>query len=1191
MLRLLTLFELIYQFRQMAFGAMCLVFLGLGWILGFNGYVGPNLIANSPYQIIYHLFMMSLGIVFSIMFHAVTGVLRDPQHRFESILYTTSLTKRDYFVSRYSGVLITGIIVLCMTLIGFSIGSTLSDQDNDAITSFNPWALLQTLGIVVIPNVFITSAIIFSVAVISKRSVWTYLSAILLYSLYWLCAIFLNSPMIANAGPASQTELIVAALADPFGISAFFELTQHWTTFQKNNTFVSLSGFLLINRVIWILASIVILFMTFRKCSFRLANQTDSKRKAVLSQKVASTTSNESYVPITTKTIGLRYHLGVFGSKLKMDLNYMIKNLPFLGGMGFWAIIVVTEIYTRINGGGFYGDYKYPTTDLLIWLISDPLPFMGLILIVYYSGMLMWRERKLQFASILEVTPTRNFVTMCSKVVALLSIPILLISVSIIIGVCFQVSLGYSNYEWSQWLSTFYIYGIPLAFYCVFSLMVQVLIKHSYTGMIIAGISLVLLGTSLAATIGIEHPMLIIGAFPEVVHSNMNGYGYTLERFHDYAMYWSSIALLIITLGLCLWPRGESNWGSPKFLTKPYPILVLLVLLPVVISTWHLYQKTNVEKDYISQETSFDNQEAYERKYKRYDDMDRLHRVSMKTTVDLYPSSGNYNIDASYQLKNKHNHPIKELFITDRVWVDDIKVERGTLVERDEHHGTWLFQFEKPILPGEEVSMNYQLRYERKSHDAPRMIAKNGTYLMHQYFEPSLAYRSSREINNPNERKKRGLPERTNETETEDHLSRHRAAIGKIPFETIISTASNQTAIAPGSHVKEWKENDRNYFHYKSPEDIVPSISYASANYAIQKEIHRNISIEQYYHPDHHQNIDAISQYAKATLSYCIDNFGNYPFNHLRIMEIPGHWNFGGQCMPGTISMVEDNLYLVDISDSTNFNLIAKRTIHEVAHQWWGGILAAKNVAGGSLLVEGLAKYTEAVVMEELFGKWPLVQLSESANNSYFTGRSLTTDPEPPIYLSEGENYLCYGKMYTVILAVTELIGAESMNEALAFFVDKHRNDKEFEATSIELLSLIKDVTPLELQPIFDDWFKSKMTYELAINGASYRALSDRRYEITAAVEARRFETLDNGASEETDINEPILMGVFKKRPEDCHDENDIISLIPTTINETNSTFKIIVGEEPTYLGINPYGARTEEKNSDNVKKLVLKRD
>ena len=57
-----------------------------------------------------------------------------------------------------------------------------------------------------------------------------------------------------------------------------------------------------------------------------------------------------------------------------------------------------------------------------------------------------------------------------------------------------------------------------------------------------------------------------------------------------------------------------------------------------------------------------------------------------------------------------------------------------------------------------------------------------------------------------------------------------------IDFETIISTKSDQIAIAPGYLEKEWTENDRRYFHYKMDAPILNFYSFISAEFAIEED-------------------------------------------------------------------------------------------------------------------------------------------------------------------------------------------------------------------------------------------------------------------------------------------------------------------------------------------------------------------
>ena len=408
----------------------------------------------------------------------------------------------------------------------------------------------------------------------------------------------------------------------------------------------------------------------------------------------------------------------------------------------------------------------------------------------------------------------------------------------------------------------------------------------------------------------------------------------------------------------------------------------------------------------------------------------------------------------------------------------------------------------------------------------------------------------------------------------------------KTRFETIVSTDSNQTAISSGSLIKEWTENGRNYYHYKSKDKIMPAVGYFSANYASKKINYKGVSIEQYFDANHNFNIEDIENSIKQTLDYCQDNFGTYAFDHVRIAEVPSHWPFGGFAHPGVISMVEDRMYLADVSKEETFNLVAKRTIHEVAHQYWGHTLSAKPVAGGPLFVEGFAKYTEAVIMEKMYGKRAIYQLSDTARRRYFSGRSFASDIEPPVYKVFSEGYIMYGKAYTVMLALRDLIGEQQVNKVLKTITDRHRDTNKLEATSIEFLEEIYKVTPEEYHTLIDDWFKKVITYDLGIEESSYKVLPNGTYEVTVNVKAKRFETLNSGEIEQIKIDEPIKIGVFTTHPSTVKADGSILYYKSNHINKETTEITFIVDQEPVYIAIDPFGTRSDENYTDNLLNL-----
>ncbi|WAC02468.1 M1 family aminopeptidase [Lacinutrix neustonica] len=292
---------------------------------------------------------------------------------------------------------------------------------------------------------------------------------------------------------------------------------------------------------------------------------------------------------------------------------------------------------------------------------------------------------------------------------------------------------------------------------------------------------------------------------------------------------------------------------------------------------------------------------------------------------------------------------------------------------------------------------------------------------------------------------------------------------------------------------------------------------------------------------------------------------------------------YGGFAHPGVISMVEDKLYLSDVRDTEAFNLVAKRTIHEVAHQWWGHILTPKIVEGGSLFTEGFAKYTEAVVMEKIYGKRAVYQLSQTANRRYFSGRASASLAEPPLYLVDEEGYLAYGKNYTVMLALRDLIGEDKVNQVLKTLVTNHRDDAHLSVHSLEFLNAIYNISPQEHHKLIDDWFKKVITYDLSIEDSVYKALENGTFEVTVKLKAKRFESLYSGEIKQISINEPITIGLFLKHPNAITKADTILYLKPHQINKETMTFKIIVDKLPKYISIDPFGTRSDENFVDNL--------
>lgn len=110
-------------------------------------------------------------------------------------------------------------------------------------------------------------------------------------------------------------------------------------------------------------------------------------------------------------------------------------------------------------------------------------------------------------------------------------IPLLFVTLEIVIAMIFQVLLDYPTFSLSTYLSLYYFHGAPLAFYIMVALFIQSLSPGKYLGMAITGLIVVAFATPLSGTLGIEHPLLRIGAMPTVTFSDMSGLSNNASAF------------------------------------------------------------------------------------------------------------------------------------------------------------------------------------------------------------------------------------------------------------------------------------------------------------------------------------------------------------------------------------------------------------------------------------------------------------------------------------------------------------------------------------------------------------------------------------------------------------------------------------------------------------------------------------
>ena len=1178
MFKKLLQFELKLHIKQTSFIVLFILFITYGFLAITQSfkYLEFSSMYNDAFNLSFLSGIISIASTFGIVFFCINAVLRDKLFNAEGLIFSTGIKKTNFYLSRFFGVFTITLFLNTVAILGVFIGTCINDLDPETLHHFNFMHYFRPWLILILPNIFITTAIIFSVTILTKKSIVTYITALVIIAVNWICGFYINSPLFGGSSLASKEILDIASLIDPIGLAAFFEQSQFLSPVEKNEMVLSISNNLLWNRVIWFISSLLLLIITYRRFSFRAIQKKVKKEVVIVKNK-----SNKSIYKPTSITINtFKFKMINLKSVINLDIKMILSGTPFKLIMVLWCIILFLLFNYSISSKEVYGS-RYPTTDLFIGQAIEVLPILGLFLIVFYSSELIWKSRQDRFFEIIEATPSRNSMFYASKIIAITIIPFVLILLTIVVSLLFQITNNYFDFQLHHYFSIFYYAGVQILLYAIFSLFIQSIVPNKYLGMIISAIILLLFSIS-RSIFGLEHPLFLFNKLPSMArsYSDFVGYGQYVSKFNTLALYWLTFSGILILFSIKFWKRGTTIGFKRIFkinLNKKEKLqLISLVFVFLTIGSY-AYYNLNIVNEYVTSNERLDFNEQYERKYKKYDDLAVPQLVSFKTKIDIYPSLEKYNVQSNTIIANKTKKPMKSIFVTAPQPLKSISIEGSKQVFYDAVLGTYLFELNTPLFPEESLKMTYNMEKQVKGFETNKTINSNGTYIQNQNFNPILGYVNNYEIEYNYERIQRGLPKRDSIIVDDSYLQLDsKFNFENVKFETIISTSKDQKAISSGRLIKQWQKKDRNYYHYKSSDTINSMIAYFSARYTMKKEIYKGIKLELYHHPNHTQNVDEMIRVAKRTIDYCSDNFGKYPHDYLRIVETSNHDSSNGKAMPGVIT-INEKVFKRSVENSDSFNVVARVLIHEISHQWWGFLLTPKRVEGYMVLSESLAKYTESVVLENMYGKAMANKLSASTIRKYFSGRSYASEIEPSLNLSNHQAYLGYSKGAIIMSAISELIGEKKLNKVLKKLVNDYKNKPV--VTTIDLIEELYKVTPKEHHKLLNDWMKHVVTYNLKITNAVYKKMLDGKFELTITVNSKRFETNHLGKEIEININEPITIGIFNKHPLTIKGN---MYLKPHQINKKEMKIKIITDFEPIHVVIDPNNNRLDKNLEDN---------
>ena len=1187
-------FEIQYRAKQVStylFFVVVFLFSLIAFDFVFEGQPLGLIKDNAPY-VIAKLMAIITGI-FMIITSMVMGVpiIRDFDHHIESLLFVNPITKSDYCLGRFLGSFVILLFIFSGLLAGLIVGTFMPWRDAENLLPFNFWHYLKPFLTLVLPTLFVGGSLFFVSGALSRKMIVVYTQGL----------VFFMASILSHA----IDNHFVASVLEPLSFTAIDEMVEFWSPAEQNTQSIPLEGALLYNRVLWILIGIFTLIKGYNLFSFNIIKEEKKTKEIREADHWEEYTQEEMTIPEFT------LQRGAMTSFIQLKSHSIFHFKAIIKEASFWAVVLcgaVTIFINSINIGTSFGVNSFPTTYLILEELKEMSLYFFLIILVFYPGELIWRERRTKIDGLQDVLPISDFISLAGKYIGFTLTFILLLFALLLSGIAFQTLNGYYNYEPTVYFTGLFIEILP--FLCLFTFLAfffQVISNSKFIAhilFVVFFIMIMLFGIS-----GIGHGLFTFGGIGMEEYSDMNGYGHFMGPYLWFKLYWLAFSIILFVISVIFNIRGKetgfkNRWKLGKQrLTKPLLGLGLTAAIIFVLSGSYIFYNTNILNTFFSRSEQEAFRVAYEQNLKGYEYQTQAKIVAVNLKLDLYPKDRNYILEGHYILKNRSEVPIHEIHIqkalSDQEEIEYVRFKGGaSLNNENEKFGYSIYTLNHPLLPGDSIQMDFKqvaiTKGFSESNDETHIV-ENGTFFNNDRF-PSLGYNNKYELRDAKDRKSYGLSPRLGEAKRDDLRELVNGRTGgdgsKINFEIQLSTDADQIAIAPGYLEKKWIENNRNYFHYKVNSPMINFYSIVSARYEVLQDqwlpsadsLGNPIDLEIYYHKGHEYNLERMMKSMKKSFDYFSQHFSPYFYRQMRIMEYPRYAQFA-QSFPNTVPYSEAIGFVLDIDDEKDIDIPFFITAHELAHQWWGLHLVAANVQGQNLILESLAQYSALMVIKQEYSEAAVSQFLAMEMKRYLDGRKRALKSEATLELVEGQEYVYYSKGAINMYALQDYIGEEKVNLALRRFIEDWNIidgplQKDQYPTTIDLLAYFRAVSPDSMQYLITDLFETNTIFENEVIEANYSKLSADQYQINLNLEAAKYRADSLGTETPHALADWIDIGVYSLG-EDGKEE--LIYLEKHKISSPNVSLELFVDQAPSKAAIDPYHKLIDKDIKNNV--------
>lgn len=1189
----LAAFEIRYQLRNPVFWVAVAIFFLLGFGLAASENVSfgaPGAVhENSPYTLTIAMALFATFYLFVITSFVANAVVRDDVTKFGPMIRATPVGRTQFLAGRFLGGLAIATLGYAAIPVGIGVGAAMPWVDAETVgpnsLAIYAWPFL----IIAIPNLILSSALLFSLATITRSMLASYIGVLVLVMGY------LAISALTGANPDN---IVTTARYEPLGIAAVGEATRYWTAAEMNSRLVPLEGNLLFNRLFTL--GLAVLFLVIASARFSMTERAPSRwqlrrlaRKAARAARADSVPPRALTAPVQ-RSFGATHGLAAFRMRLATEVLQVLKS------PGLIVLLLIAVSFTTlnlVNSQTIYGTGSYPLTAGVITTVIGSMTLFSLIIAVFYGGELVWRERDVKIGEILDATPAPAWAVFVPKIIAIFAVLIIMSLAGAATGLLYQLFKGGDAIDIGLYLSAFvWPQSMDLLLIATLSVFFQVLSPNKYVGW---GIMLVwFLSRIFLQNLGYQNMLYMFGAGPGEPLSDMNGTGGFWVGGLIARAYWACFGVLLLVFSHWVWPRGTVVAVLPRLkaigsrITPASAGIALAAVAGMAGTGVVIHNNIKVLNAYETSDESEARLAEFERKYLKYERLQRPVVTDVAFNVAVYPKERRLEVVGHYDLRNDTGAPITELHVRQgdpEVRFARLEIAGATLASHDTRHAYRIYRFATPLAPGATTRLDFASTVWRRGFangSAATDVVDNGTFVNNNTFAPIIGMDRRGLLQDRAQRRRQGLAPELRMARLEDTAAQGENYVHAdwVNARITISTDADQVPIAPGNKLSDAVKGGRRVAVFQSPAPILNFFSVQSARYAVAEEQAGPITLSVYHDPRHAWNVPAMLKAMKTSLAYYQRAFGPYQFGYARIVEFPGYQSFA-QAFAGTMPYSESIGFAADVRNPETIDYVTYVTAHEVAHQYWAHQLIGADMQGSTLLSETLAQYSALMVMKELYGEDKIRRFLKFELDRYLAGRKGDVLGEQPLMRVENQQHIHYRKGSLAMYLLQQRLGEDAVNRALAGLVAGYRFKGAPYPRSLDLIAALrKEARTPEQQALITDLFEKITIYDLKTRESVAAKLPDGRWRTRITIEAGKFYADSKGVEQPTRLAENIEVGVFTARPEGgAFKRADVLSMQRYPIRSGKQVIEVITAREPKFAGIDPYNFTIDRDSDDNL--------